>query len=138
MEIIKTSLNSPPECNPMSNRKQEQQNHDDADEEVDLFLVLLDPTLILGNSLGGVVPQAVGDNPEDDAQDDKQCTVDTQKLSIRQIHSKLRSTSKVRCKYDYVKIKKYYNISEINYCVCLQTFNLSGKSFFSGFEGIYL
>ena len=76
----------------MSNRKQEQQNHDNADEEVDLFLVLLDPALILGDSLGGVVPQAAGDNPQYDAHDDKQCAVDTQKLSVCQIHSKLRST----------------------------------------------
>ena len=72
----------------MSNRKQEQQNHYDADEEVDLFLVLLDPAPIFFDSLGGVAPQVVDDNPQNDAQDDKQCAVDTQKLSTRQIHSK--------------------------------------------------
>ena len=100
----------------MSNRKQEQQNHDDANEEVDLFLVLLDPALILGDSLGGVAPQAVDDNPEDDAQDDKQCTVDTHKLSTRQIHSKLRSTFKFDVKCDSVKSQKCYNTTVVFVC----------------------
>ena len=79
----------------MSNRKQEQQNHDDADEEVDLFLVLLELAPILVHFLGGVVAQAVGYDPEDDEHNDEQYTVDTQKLSTRQIHPKEQSAFQV-------------------------------------------